>query len=464
MYRLLVLSLAAAATLAAQNAKSAIDAALQAIGSPKSIQYTATGATFNVGQNVSPTSPWPRQELKSLTRTVDYETQSSSNAGVSAAGPTPVAFVSGDRAWNRAANGNIVPAPQTVAERQMQIRVSPHGFLRAAAAAPNARVKSRKIEGRKVTELSFADGPRRYVGIISADNLVERVDTWIDNPVLGDMLVETAYSDYKDFGGVKLPTKIRQTSGGFPSLELNISGAQPNAALNAAVPDAVRQFTPAAVKVAPEKLADGVWYLTGGSHHSLVVEFADHVAVVEAPLNEERSLAVIAEVKKAVPGKPIRYLVNTHHHFDHSGGLRAYVAEGATIVTHQINVPFYQKTLTAKRTINPDRLTRERRKPKFIGVGARHVLGDATRSLELHHIAGNPHHEGILMAWLPKEKILSEVDVYSPAAPNAAPPPPAPAALNLFDNVQKLGFDVGRVAALHGRTVTFAEFRKAVGK
>ena len=91
---------------------------------------------------------------------------------------------------------------------------------------------------------------------------------------------------------------------------------------------------PPPVRVTTEKLADGIWYLTGGSHHSVLVEFADHVALIEAPQNEERSTAVIAEVKKLTPTKPIRYLVNTHHHFDHSGGLRTYVAEGATIVTH----------------------------------------------------------------------------------------------------------------------------------
>jgi glyoxylase-like metal-dependent hydrolase (beta-lactamase superfamily II) len=462
MGKLLAVTLASAAALAAQNARSAVEAALQAMGNPKSIQYTGSGATFNVGQNVNPTTPWPRAELRSLTRTIDYETQSLRHEPAGPQGPGAAQFASGDRAWNRAPNGNITPAPQAVAERQMQIRVSPHGFLRAAAASRNARARSRGAGGRRVTEISFSDGPRRYIGVLS-ENLVERVDTWIDNPVLGDMAVETSYADYKDFGGVKLPTKIAQKHGGFPSLELTISEARAGVAADVAVPDAVRQFTPS-VTVASEKLAEGVWYLTGGSHHSLLVEFADHVAVVEAPLSEERSLAVIAEVKKTVPAKPIRYLVNTHHHFDHSGGLRAYVAEGATIVTHQVNAPFYQNTLSARRTINPDRLTRERRKPKIAGFTTKHTLADARRTLELHHIEGNPHHDGILLAWLPAERILSEVDVYSPAPPDTKPPPPSPAALNLFENIQRLGLDVDRIAALHGRTVTFAEFRKAVGK
>lgn len=75
--------------------------------------------------------------------------------------------------------------------------------------------------------------------------------------------------------------------------------------------------------------------------------------VVEAPLNEARSLAVIAKVKETIPGKPIKYLVNTHAHFDHSGGLRTYVAEGATIVTHRGNEAYYKKVWAAPHTLNP---------------------------------------------------------------------------------------------------------------
>ena len=91
------------------------------------------------------------------------------------------------------------------------------------------------------------------------------------------------------------------------------------------------------------KLADGVWHVTGGSHHSVVVEFNEYIAVAEAPLDEARSLAVIAEAKKLGSNKPIRYVLTTHHHFDHSGGLRTYVAEGATVVTHQSNVPYLRE-------------------------------------------------------------------------------------------------------------------------
>ena len=96
--------------------------------------------------------------------------------------------------------------------------------------------------------------------------------------------------------------------------------------------------------------------MKGGSHHSIAIDQRDHIVVVEAPQNEARSAAVIAKVKETIPNKPIRYLVNTHVHFDHSGGLRTYVDEGATIVTHALNKPYYEQAWAAPRTLNPDLL------------------------------------------------------------------------------------------------------------
>jgi glyoxylase-like metal-dependent hydrolase (beta-lactamase superfamily II) len=256
-----------------------------------------------------------------------------------------------------------------------------------------------------------------------------------------------------------------QKQGGFPALELTVTDAKANVSFDAAVPAAVQSATPPAVRVTAEKLGDGVWYLTGGSHHSVLVEFNDYVAVIEAPQSEERSNAVIAEVKKLVPSKPIRYLINTHHHFDHSGGLRTYVAEGATIVTHQSNQAFYQKTFQAPHTLNPDRQARAKKKAKILALGAKRVLADSARTVELHHIQGNPHNTGLVMAWLPKEKLLVEVDVYTPLAPNAPPPAtPNPATVNFYENIQRLNLDVSQIAPLHGRLVTLADLKKTIGK
>jgi glyoxylase-like metal-dependent hydrolase (beta-lactamase superfamily II) len=175
------------------------------------------------------------------------------------------------------------------------------------------------------------------------------------------------------------------------------------------------------------------------------------------------------EVKK-ISGKPLRYVINTHHHFDHSGGLRTYVEAGATVVTHEINKEFYERVLSpmAPRTLNPDRLALSKKPPmlKIDTVGDKKVMSDKARTIELHLIKDSAHNDGILMAYLPAEKLLVEVDVYTPPAPNA------PAAttvnqntVNLLTNIERLKLDVQKILPLHGPGVaTIADLYKAAGK
>jgi glyoxylase-like metal-dependent hydrolase (beta-lactamase superfamily II) len=345
----------------------------------------------------------------------------------------------------------------------MEIWTTPHGFVKAAL-ANNAT--SQPVDGG--SEVSFTlDGKYRYVGRINANSHLERVQTWINNPVMGDTPVETTYSDYRDFGGTLFPGRIVRVQGGHPVLELTVSGVSANAAVEVPAPDAVRSFTPAPVTVQVEKLAAGVYYLKGGSHHSVAIDQRDHVIVIEAPQHEARSEAVIAKVKETIPNKPIRYLVNTHVHFDHSGGLRSYVAEGATIVTHALNVPFYEKAWAAPRTLNPDRLAQARTPATFETFSDKHVLTDGRRTVEVHQIAGSGHNDAYAMVYLPTEKILVQVDAYAPPAADAPPAttPPNPFAVNLYENIQRLKLDVRQIAALHGpRVATLADLRTAVGQ
>jgi glyoxylase-like metal-dependent hydrolase (beta-lactamase superfamily II) len=445
----------------AQDAKSVLEAAIKNMGDIKSAQYSGSGAQFNLGQSVSPDAQWPRVELKSFTRTVDYDKQASRNETVNAQGALTVQFLSGDKAWGQAGANITTAAAAVTTERRLQILMTPHGFLKGALANKATAKKS----GNSTLVTFIALGKYKVVGVISAENLVEKVETRLDNAVLGDMLVETAYSDYRDFGGLKFPAKMAQKQGGHPVFDLTVTEAKANVALDLTVPDTVSQATPPAAQLTSEKLVDGVWYLAGGTHHSVAVEFSDHVAVIEAPLNEDRSNAVIAEVKKLLPAKPIRFLINTHHHFDHSGGLRTYVAEGATIVTHQSNKAFYETTFKSPHTLNPDRQWREKKKAKILAIGAKHVMSDSARTVELHLIQDNPHNTGIIMAWLPKEKLLVEVDVYTPLPPNASPPAnPNPNMVNLYENIQRLNLDVNRIVPLHGRVVELAELKRTIGR
>ena len=131
----------------------------------------------------------------------------------------------------------------------------------------------------------------------------------------------------------------------------------------------------------------------------------------------------MAEAKRLIPNKPIRYVVNTHHHVDHSSGIRAAMAEGATIVTHESNKAFYERIAAAPHTLNPDRLSAANRKPNIETMSGKKVLTDGNQVVELYHLEGNGHNQGLIVVYLPKLKLLLEADAYNPPAQANTPPP-----------------------------------------
>jgi len=512
-----------AGAASAQDARTVLENAAKAMGAVnmKTIQYSGAGWDSSVGQSYNLTSDWPRFEVPSFMRVIDYDAKSWREERTRRQGNYPTygrlplqeekitALLSGNFAWNMKGDN---PVPQTgrflegppIAElRQLEIALTPHGFLKAALAG-NPTAMSEPIvgpsdgglssNGRKVTIVSFtALGKYKVNGTINDQNLVELVTTWIPNPVYGDMLYEFRYTQYKDFGGIKFPALVHVHLGN-PVLnpahniyEIKVNSVNANVSIPAiSVPDAVRQAVDPPVRVESQKLADGVWLLAGGSHNSVLVEFRDFVAVIEAPLSETRSLAVIEEVNKLVPGKPIRYLVNTHHHFDHAGGLRTYLAQGTTIVTHELNKEYYLQILfhPGGWTLQPDRLATfypmfmiSRRPAPIETVQDKDVLTDDARVMDIYHVQdmsyaledasyrqGN-HSEDMLMVYLPKEKILVNADLYTPPAPGAPPPAATnPGTITLYQNIKRLKLDVAQHVPIHGRPGANDEFLKIVGK
>jgi glyoxylase-like metal-dependent hydrolase (beta-lactamase superfamily II) len=441
MSALLISIIIVSVPIQGQDGKAIIDAAVKAMGAAdlKSVQFTASGSAGTLGQNVNPTSSWPTVRVKTYTRQIDLGAMAS-NADIV-----------------RVQNNADVPQKQVITtntpwSQQYDLWVNPYAFLKGAMSNP-ATVRAGVLDGEKFNVVTYTvQNKYKVEGYINEQNLVARVRTWVDNDVLGDMLVEGTYNDYKDFGGLKVPTIMIVKQGGFPTSILVVSDAKPNVAVT--IPPAPAPPTPPAVTVQTEKITDGVYYLKGGTHHSVLVEFADHVTLIEAPQNEARSLALLAEIKKLYPNKPLTEVVNTHHHFDHSGGLRTLVDSGATIITQEINKPFYEKTFAAPHTLNPDKLEASKKKPNIVTVGDKKVLTDATRTLELYLIKNNAHNDGILMAFLPKEKILVEVDLYTPPAPNAPAPaanaPVNPNAMALLTDLETLRLDFDTILPLHG--------------
>ncbi|MDA2939273.1 MBL fold metallo-hydrolase [Acidobacteria bacterium AH-259-A15] len=504
-----------------------LQAAAEAIGNDnlKCVTISGNGYAGMVGQQRlnAYDVDWPRGEpLANYTRTMNWEARTmkeefdrkpglnpaSWKYGLGWSGGTPlqrntrqIFMVNGKYAWHMDGPGSdpVRARPDDAELWQLDLWLNPHGFLKAAmmpGANPKAVWRWELGEmGRdgattvpeKVTVVSITVlGKYRVDATINKENMLQRIHTWVPDPVLGDMNYEHEFTNasYVDVGnGVKFPTGWHNHAGwddNFQAQSINaghnafggtFKDIEPNVCNDpVTVPDSVRQAT-FPVRVETQELADGVYFLGGATHNSVAVEFRDYVAVVEAPLDEKRNLAVIEEVVKLVPNKPIRFLVNTHQHHDHIGGLRTYMHIGATIITHWKNYDFYTRDVLnyAPRTLQPDMValwppTELAEGYQYETVRENYVLTDGTRTMHISYVQPLAHVEGMLMAYLPEEKIVIQADLYDPPAPYE-PLPTTPTAANrsFYNHVQRLGLDVETIAPIHGRVVPWTDFLKVVG-
>jgi glyoxylase-like metal-dependent hydrolase (beta-lactamase superfamily II) len=451
----------------AQETKAVIAAASKAIGADgvNSVTFYGSGANYNLGQSNNAQGPWPRANLNDYRRSIDFSQPASRATAVTWAAPPQ-----GTPAVQGAFNQLITPAQNTWAQ-QLEIWITPWGFLKGAA-ANNATSRAQTLNGRRYNIVSWnaplmspGGQPYRVVGYINAQtNLVDRVETWLENPIFGDMQVEATYSDWREAAnGFRFPSTIVQRRAGSPTFDAQILGAEANprnlAELMTPPPPAGRAGAPggappagagqqAAVTSTSEKLAEGVYRIKDG-YNALAVEFTDYIVLFEpGPQNEARALANIAEVKRVIPNKPIRYGVLSHHHFDHTSGLPAAVAEGITLVMHENNKPFFERALAAPRTLAPDVMSKSGKKPVIEGMRDKRVFTDGKRTLEIHEIKGLPHVDGMLIAYLPAEKIVAYADMYN--APAAGQPGfPNEGARVMVANLDRLKIDYDRLVSVH---------------
>ena len=471
----------------------------------------AVGQTFENAVNVD----WPRiDSLASYTRSIDWETGTGTETFDRRPGLSPAAWkyglgwqggtptqtqtrqthiVNGRYAWHVDGDGAPVAVSPELAELyQLDLWLNAPGFLKAArlpGANPVAFWRWEQLEkGRdgnvvqpeKVHVVAITMlGKYRVDATINSQNLITRIKTTVNEPALGDFNIEHESTNWVAFGDVKWPTVwhshhgwddnwqfYRQSTGhngyggAFPNVRPNDCGAaQP-------VPASVAQAT-FETTVSVEEIADGVYLLGGGPANSYMVEFGDFVAVFEAPGNEQRSLAVIDTIAKLAPDKPIRWLVSSHPHFDHIGGLRSYLHIGATIVAHMKNIAFLNRDVLSyePRTVAPDIVSRwppteVAEGYNYEAVQESYVITDNRKILRVYYVQPLRHVEGMLMAYLPAERIAFQADLFDTHEPPKAAQ--LPAMQTLATQVARMQLDVETLAPVHGRPVPWSAFEAAL--
>jgi len=348
------------------------------------------------------------------------------------------------------------------------------------------RLPDLDVDGVKNHVLSYKDGDDEFrIYLDSKTSLLTQTDILDGDPLEGDTSYLLRYGDWRKVGSVMMPFSLRYEINGRPFQEEQIKSIRHNVAgapEGFAISESIRSQKPDSLSIASQwilrrmagnvsyqdfgrppniewiKLADGVHKVAGGSHATIVIEMRDHLVAVEGPLYEARTAPVVKSIKERFPGKPIRYVVPTHHHLDHSGGIRALMAEGSTLVVPFAAKDFYTRVAKAPHTRQPDSLERSRRAVVIEAFGgAPRVLTDGSRRIEVHPMPTS-HAEDIVVVFLPADRIVIEADHISPRGGQVRP---APLVKEFVAGLDKLGIDVATIVGIHGDSVSMQATRIA---
>ena len=475
-----------AETLAERNqekARAVLDRAVEANGGAEAlravdvVRIRLNGEVFPRLQMTTPTPPFeggPFDEtlladLKSNRIRLD---QKAGGFGFEGDITVTIADGTGNTYDNRAKTVTPIPPDQATQQQFTQYqRRLPNLLLRQALdrATSLRYLGEDNFDGKRQDVLTFvmADTQQVALYVDQATGLVSKYELLFVDSLEGVEASEIIFRDYQKVGNYQVPRRwtLRQLGEDQTRYALQ-------AEFNPPITDDSFRYAPSGymeVKPVPttleenvDKLADGVYVIqnvTGQNQNSMAVEFSDFVAAVEAPGSSDGADALIKRIHELIPGKPIRYVAMTHHHGDHIGGMRSFIAEGATVVTTAENRAVIEAMAASRQN---DRLGREPRKPEFLLLeNGQRTIEDGKRRLELIDIGPNPHAKQMVIAWLPAEKVVFQGDMFFVPANDAPFGPPQPATVSFAKKLRELNLPVRKIAAVHGATATVEQFREA---
>lgn len=464
-----------AACASAAPEKRIVDEAAGALGGADrlaaltALTIEGTGSAPNAGQNRMPDDELPVWRVNEYTRTTDLangrtRVRQVREAQFLFAGDLvqrQTQGLDGDVAYNVAASGSVNRVGQAaVRDRRIELLHHPIAAVRAAM-DPQARLANPRVEGNDdLIDVTTAAGDTITLAVDRQTHLPAHVSSMAAHPNMGDVAVMTTFADYEEVDGVQLPRRLTTKIDKYVQLDLAVTRYRLNGDVaELAVPAEVRSAPapgPPPVVVTAEPVGKGIWWLAGsGNHRSIVFEFADHLVLFEVPVNEARTKAVIDKAR-TLSSKPLTTAIVSHHHFDHSGGLRTAVAEGLKIVTHRANEAFFRDLLARPHAITPDALQRNPREATFTFVDDQLTLADSAMEVQLYHLLDNPREGTNLFAYVPSERMLVQADLYDSTWQRHS------WGENVLANIERRKLAVERHVPVHGAIEPFQQMVRTI--
>ncbi len=370
------------------------------------------------------------------------------------------------RAVNRARTGSLFPfAIERSWDRNSQLQTGaamldhPLPAL-LAALDPTTRLGVVRVEdGFDVVEFTIAGDTTLWLALDPMTKLPAWIRSIDPSTTLGDVATTTYFTGYLPFDDVQLPVGLtaaidwRDTT----TMLFHVDSYHLNVRDLGVFPEP-RAAAPGPREATATPIADKVWDVRIGGNGGAVIEFADHLTMFEAYNNEADTFARLDLANTLVPGKQVTELIVSHHHFDHSGGLRAAVSRGLTVISRRGNEGIFREMVARPAVKFPDALARNPQPLKFVPVDEHLVLDDGTMRVDIYHVVGHLHMAEAVFAYIPGPRIFLEGDFTT---------------YNwewnwwggaYLDNVERYGLDPAINVPVHGIVTSSAEAIAAIEK